>query len=316
MNLLAKIYKVILFLIFFLSSEIHALAKSSNKIVVSVNNQIVSSYELKNKIKTTLFLNNQLINQQNIDLFKKQALQQLIDYKLKKNQVEKITVPLNSDLQLNKYLTNVSNKYQTDISGLKKIFTNNGLDFELYIEEIRNEFNWQKLIVSKFKNKINIDEREINNELNKFMKEQSDLYQYKLSEIEILLNNDENDKSILKEIDSQINKIGFERAAAKYSMSSSSLEGGNLGWINSKSLTKEILIIIEKLKIGEISKPIIQTNTATILKLNDKKTLNVSNKNLDKIRQQIIKNKTNELLNLHSNNYLSKIKNNALIELK
>ncbi len=316
MNLLAKIYKVILFLIFFLSSEIHALAKSSNKIVVSVNNQIVSSYELKNKIKTTLFLNNQLINQQNIDLFKKQALQQLIDYKLKKNQVEKITVPLNSDLQLNKYLTNVSNKYQTDISGLKKIFTNNGLDFELYIEEIRNEFNWQKLIVSKFKNKINIDEREINNELNKFMKEQSDLYQYKLSEIEILLNNDENDKSILKEIDTQINKIGFERAAAKYSMSSSSLEGGNLGWINSKSLTKEILIIIEKLKIGEISKPIIQTNTATILKLNDKKTLNVSNENLDKIRQQIIKNKTNELLNLHSNNYLSKIKNNALIELK
>ena len=93
MNLLAKIYKVILFLIFFSSSEIHALAKSSNKIVVSVNNQIVSSYELKNKIKTTLFLNNQLINQQNIDLFKKQALQQLIDYKLKKNQVDKITVP-------------------------------------------------------------------------------------------------------------------------------------------------------------------------------------------------------------------------------
>jgi parvulin-like peptidyl-prolyl isomerase len=65
-----------------------------------------------------------------------------------------------------------------------------------------------------------------------------------------------------------------------------------------------------------VSKPIIQTNTAVIIKLLDKKTLDVSNVNLDQLKQKIIKNKKNQLLNLYSNNYLSKIKNGALIEIK
>jgi parvulin-like peptidyl-prolyl isomerase len=94
------------------------------------------------------------------------------------------------------------------------------------------------------------------------------------------------------------------------------LDGGNIGWISSKSLSKKILAILDKMKIGDISKPIIQTNTATIIKLLDKKTLNLNNIDLNELRQKIIKNKKNELLNLYSNNYLSKIKNNSLIEMR
>ena len=70
------------------------------------------------------------------------------------------------------------------------------------------------------------------------------------------------------------------------------------------------------MKIGDISKPIIQTNTATIIKLLDKRTLDADNVDLNKLREKIIKNKKNELLNLYSNNYLSKIRNNSLIEIR
>jgi parvulin-like peptidyl-prolyl isomerase len=99
-------------------------------------------------------------------------------------------------------------------------------------------------------------------------------------------------------------------------MSTSSLDGGNIGWISSKSLSEKILAILDKMKVGDVSKPIIETNTATIIKLLDKKTLNLNNIDLNELRKKIIKNKKNELLNLYSNNYLSKIKNNALIEMK
>ena len=94
------------------------------------------------------------------------------------------------------------------------------------------------------------------------------------------------------------------------------MDGGNLGWINSKSLSEEILKILKNMNKGDLSEPIIQTDTATILKLLDKKIINVTETDLDKLRNQIVNNKKNELLNLYSNNYLSKIKNNALIELK
>ena len=50
------------------------------------------------------------------------------------------------------------------------------------------------------------------------------------------------------------------------------------------------------MKIGDISKPFIQTNTATILKLIDKKTLDINNTDLSELREKIIRNKKNELL--------------------
>ena len=41
------------------------------------------------------------------------------------------------------------------------------------------------------------------------------------------------------EVNNQIEKIGFEKTAIKYSMSTTSLDGGKIGWINSKSLSKK-----------------------------------------------------------------------------
>ena len=42
----------------------------------------------------------------------------------------------------------------------------------------------------------------------------------------------------------------------------------------------------------------------------------MQNKDIIRVRENIINNKKNELLNLFSNNYLSKLKNNAFIQIK
>jgi len=306
----------ILFFIIFINIETNSFALTKNKIIVSVENQIISSYELKNKVKTMLFLSNQNLNQKNINFTKQQALQKLIDYKLKKNQIVKFNIQADNSIQINNHLSDLSSKYETDITGIKNIFKNNNLDFELYINEIKTEFNWQQLIFNKFRDKIVLDKKEIDNELNNLIETQSNLEDYQLAEIEISLKNNSEAKNAILEVNNQINKIGFEKTAIKYSTSTSSLDGGNIGWISSKSLSKKILAILDKMKIGDVSKPIIQTNTATIIKLLDKKTLNFNNIDLNELRQKIIKNKKNELLNLYSNNYLSKIKNNSLIEMR
>ena len=306
----------IIFVIILLNIGNYAFSSTKNKIILSVEDQIISSYELKNKIKTILFFSGQQLEQTNIDRSKKLALKQLIDYKLKKNQVIRFNIQNDNSNKTLEYLKNLSLKYQTDINGLKIIFKDNDLDYDMYLDEMNTEFNWQALIFNKFKDQIIIDEKEIDIELNNFIESQEDLEEYKLAEIEIPLKNNSDDRKTILEINDQIKLIGFKDAAIKYSMSSSSLSGGDIGWISSKSLSEEILSIINKMKINDISKPIIQTNTATIIKLIDKKTSNISDINLDQLKQQIIKNKKNNLLNLYSNNYLSKIKNNALIEIK
>ena len=87
--------------------ETNLFANIENKIVVRVENQIVSSYELKNKIKTLLLLTNQEINQKNINFTKERALSQLINYKLKKNEVTKANIEVKNDNQIDNYLRKI-----------------------------------------------------------------------------------------------------------------------------------------------------------------------------------------------------------------
>ena len=61
------------FFLLFFSNNLFANIK--NNIVLKVENEIVTNYEIKNKIISTLVLSNQEINQKNIDSLKKQALE-------------------------------------------------------------------------------------------------------------------------------------------------------------------------------------------------------------------------------------------------
>ena len=50
----------------------------TNKIILKVENEIITNYEVKNKILTSLVLAGDEITQENIDKLKKQALESII----------------------------------------------------------------------------------------------------------------------------------------------------------------------------------------------------------------------------------------------
>ena len=72
------------FLFAFLSKINHVDAKIENKIILKIENEIITNYEVKNKILTTLFLAGDPINQENINKLKKKSLESLIQVKIKK----------------------------------------------------------------------------------------------------------------------------------------------------------------------------------------------------------------------------------------
>ena len=288
-------------------------ASIQNKILVNIGNQIITSYELKNRVKTILILNNKELNQANIDVTKNEALNFLINLKLKKEEIIKYKITANNNAVLN-HLDNIASSYNTDKNGLKIIFQNNDLSYELFLDGIKTEFAWQQLIFNLHQNKIKLNEKEIDEELNKITTKQKQVEEYNLAEIEVILENNFNDKEKIEEIKNQINEIGFKNTSIKYSTSISALEGGNLGWINSQALSNIILNTVKKMKPGDVSEPIFQSETATFIKLLDKRKISFSDINLKKMKDQIIAQKKNELLNLFSNSYLSKIKNTTFIQ--
>ena len=298
------------FLISILLNFQNIFAKVENNIVLKVENEIITNFEIKNKIIATLILANQEINQSNINKLKKQALDFLIKQKLKKIELSKYNLKVDQQ-KITNYLNSISSN---NINSLKDKFLNNGIDFQLFYEELEIDFLWQKYIYQVYSKKIEIDEKNINQELENLLRNQTDVEQLKISEIEIYLDNDFTDQKKILNIKEQINKYGFAATAVKYSISSSASNKGELGWLNAKSLNKKILNLVSKIKVGEVTEPIITSNSALFLKLNDKKISKVENVNIDELKINLINRKKNEMFNLYSRSLLSKLKNNSLIE--
>lgn len=305
--------QLIIFLIIFFVKASVSFASIENKIIVNIGNQIITSYELKNRVKTILVLNNKELNQENVDRTKNQALSFLINFKLKKEEIIKYKIMVNDEVVSN-HLNNIASNYNTDEKGLKTIFKNNSISYELFLDGIKTEFGWQQLIFNFYQDKINVNEKEIDEELNEIVTQQKKAEEYNLAEIEIILGSNADNEKKIKEIKDQINKNGFKNTAIKYSSSLTALEGGNLGWIASQALSNIILDRVKQMKPGDISEPIFQAETATFIKLLDKRKISFNDINLKKMKSQIISQKKNELLNLYSNSYLSKLKNATLIK--
>ena len=306
-----NLIKFFCFLLLFISNNFFASA-STNKIIAKIDNNIVTSYELKNKIRTAIFLANQSLNQENINKTKNQALSFLINMKIKKKEILKYKSNLN-EINIDKQLMSIS---LNDLDNFKKNFLKNNLDFEIFTEEIKIEVAWQQLIYDIYNKKINIDDKIIESLLRKQVENKSSIIEFKLSEIEIEKNQDNDLDKEIKFIKEQIEKIGFENTASRYSVSPSSVKKGDLGWINEKSINPQIYKLIKDLNIGDIAKPIKNFEKAIFYKLSDKKISKVENLNLEKLKKNLINQKQNELLNFYSANHLSKIKNNSLIEYK
>ena len=306
--LIAKIIFIIIFHLFYNSKGL----AFEGKIIVKVENQIITNIDINNEEIYLRILNPNL---KNID---KQSL-----YKIAKNSLirEKIKLAEISKHKLNeiddKYLENVVESIYSKI-GIK-----NKQDFTAYIksyelslstlkEKLTYEALWNQLIYKKYFTKVKIDVEKIKKDI---LSSKASSKSYLLSEI--VYNVDKKDQSKQKEndINESIKKNGFENTASIFSISESSKTGGKLGWIDENSINNEIKKKIINLDIGEITKPIVVPGGFLIIKIEDIKE--IENKiDMNTELEKRIRFLQNTQLNQFSNIYFKKIKKDFLINEK
>ena len=168
-SLKKKIYFFVLLIfinnIFYTYSE----SEINNKILVKVGNEIITSHDLQNEIITNLIISKKEVNQDNINLVKDLSVKNLINKKIKKIEIKKYEVKDYSKKELNDYLTKIaSERFNTNIAGLKNIFNENAISFDAFSEAFETELLWNTLIFSLYKNQTNINIVQVENELSKF----------------------------------------------------------------------------------------------------------------------------------------------------
>ena len=177
------------------------------------------------------------------------------------------------------------------------------LEIDFIKKKIEIEILWNQLIVSKFSKEIKLDEKKIRDEIlkNNIQKE------FLLSEIVFNLEDNQKLEEKLLRIKKDIERSNFSNAALIHSISNSSNNGGNLGWIKFNSLNKKIKDKIKNTFIGNYTKPIVIPGGFLILKIEDQRETDVI-ENIDKEIEIIKKEIANKQLNQLSNMYFNKIK--------
>jgi hypothetical protein len=150
-------------------------AEIKNSILVKVGNEIITSLDLRNEILTNLIVNKIDVNQENIDASKNLAIKNLINKKIKRIEITKYQITDYNKNDLQKYLTNISNLFETNSSGLKKLFETNNIDYDTFVYNYETELLWNTLIFRIYSNQTNINIIEVENELEKIKNDKADL---------------------------------------------------------------------------------------------------------------------------------------------
>ena len=304
--------KILILLILLFNFNYNNSSAIESKIIVKINDKIITNIDIKNEANYLIALNPKLKTLKENKIFEI-AKSSLIREKIK----ELETSRLNQNIISKNYLDSIIEKIYKNI-GLKSKneFIDHIANFKISISSVEkkltNEALWNQLIYQKFYPKIKVDENKIKNEIKSYKQYSNSYLLY-----EILFSTKENEKSIdsYNRIEKSISENGFENTASIFSISQSSKTGGRLGWIDESSVNKKILKEISVLKIGEYTKPILLPGGFLILKVDDKKSVE---KKIDIENELIqrIKATQNEQLNQYSIIFFNKIKKEIIIDEK
>ena len=294
------IFLVFIFFIFNTNSN-----SLENKILVKIENQIITSLDVNNEYKYLVALNPSLKNSSKEDVIKL-SKRSILQEKIKKIEIDKnFNNPKITQKFLEQILQNIYSKIGLDsLNDFKEYLIKNNIDFENVKNKLEVETLWNELIFIKFSSKVKINENNLREKINnnsKFLKS------YLLSEISFEVSNLKNLEDKFIEISSVIKNKGFDFAALKYSVSPTSSLGGKLDWINENSLNKNIKLAISNLEINDFTKPITVPGGFLILQVNNIKNTKIEidvEKELNKLKNY----EKNNQLNQYSNIYFNKVK--------
>ena len=277
-----------------------------NKILVKIENQIITSLDVKNEYRYLVALSPNLKKSNQEDIIKL-SKRSIIREKIKKIEIEKnFNNPEVPQQYLNQILKNVYSKIGIiNLEDFKKYLKKNNVNFQDVKDKLEIEALWNQLIFLKFSSKVKINEeklkKKIQDDNNKF------LNTYLMSEISFEIPNLKDLNNKYDEIIKTIKNEGFEFAALKYSLSPTSSLGGNLDWIAENSLNKNIIKSIKGLRINDITKPIVVPGGFLILQINDIRSTKIE-VDVQNELTKLINFETNNQLNQYSKIYFNKVK--------
>ena len=277
------VIKLLLYFIFFALVPVHNHGIAEDKIkqdylsrvniAAVVNNKIISTQDISNRIKFISFMSKVEPTVIRSEKFKRQVLEQLIDEELERQEITRLQIKITLG-ELNSAKNIMERQLKISKGKLSKFLSENKLSKLDAITQIETNLGWTKAVQTRYRNQLKISDDEIS-EIRKKVESSIGTTQLFLSEIVIensIARGQENAKRLIEEIYTKIKEgANFSALARRFSNARSANFNGKVGWTTFDQLEPFLVPSLKLVKTGGITAPIKTKSGYLLLKVEAQK---------------------------------------------
>lgn len=249
-------------------------AEPLDQVVAIINDDVITQSELDKQahlIKKRLTEKETTLPEQG--LLDKQILNQLIEKKLQLQTAHRAGITID-DNTLDQAMEDIAKKNDFTLTQLRKAVESDGVNFDDFRNDIREQIAIERFIAREIANRITITQQEVAKYMNSAGYDQEHIKEYHLQDILIALpeipssEDLQKAKKLANTIVEQLNAgKKFETLAIANSNGQSALTGGDLGWRRIEEIPSTFVNDAQIMKVGDIKGPIRADNGYHIIKL-------------------------------------------------
>jgi len=297
-------------------------AEILNRVVAMVNDDVITLYELNNRIKELTGRTSDEIKAEDEKAFidvRRQILESMINEKIAQEKIEELGLQVSWG-EVDAYIEDIKKANDWTQEDLIESLKGQGLTLERLRQQIKDEQEQNSLINYEVKSKAVI----LEGQLVKYYEEHPDEFKkdelVKVAAI-FLLVQDQNNRDELNELIKKGEEIlerirngeDFGALAKEYSQGPGSDEGGELGEYNTKELDPELKEVIDGLSEGDVSGIIAKETGIQIIKLVRREGGDI--KPFEEVRNDIYETIYNEELNERYKTWIEELRDKSFTKI-
>jgi len=252
----------------------------SESVAAVVNDDIVSSYDLMQRMRLLMVTSGLQPTQENLPQLEQEALRSLIDEHVQMQELrrvereQKITI-ISTDKEVDEEIENIAQGNKMNAQQLLASLSAQGVSADTWRAQIRAETSWQNWISGRYGSRLRIGEDQIK-AFQRRMAESASKPQYQVSEVfidavrvggsEVALNG-------ARQLVTQMQQgAPFAAVARQFSAAATAANGGDAGWVSPGEMPAEVDAALEQLRPGQLSAPIQVKDGVYIVYLRDKRS--------------------------------------------
>lgn len=244
-------------------------AHAPQGIVAIVNDQIISRYDLDQRVRLVMATSGIPNTPENMERIQGQVLRSLVDEVLELQEAKRLDLLVTPD-DTKKELDQIAARASMTPEQIDEFLKENGVSKNALVRQIEANIAWNKVIGQQFGPLITIGEAEIDDVLNR-LKSEADQPRFLVSEILLTFDNPAQEGEIAAGAQRLVEQMRqgapFAAVARQFSQSATAANGGDIGWVHASQLPEEIAPTVEQMNMGDISDPIRTVNGFYIVQL-------------------------------------------------